>query len=521
MPLNSDLTREQSNELYEECLNAGDPDCLRRLCREDLFFLLERGCKRWDFDCAYLYARVREVEAAPDGFLDLWFRESRKSTIITFGLTIQDILKDPEETFGIFSHTSPIAKAFLSQIKRELETNTFFKELFPEILYRDPQRESPVWSLDKGIIVKRKSNPKESTVEAHGLVDGQPTSAHYGVLIYDDVVTKDSVTSPDMIQKTTAGWEMSLNLGAERIMPDGTKRQCRKRYSGTRYHHDDTYKTIIDRGAAKPRMYFPTDLGQKDIDVVGKPVFFSLDYLREKRKSMAIYSYGSQMLQNPTADAVAGFNLDWWETYTRMVDVEGWNLYLLVDSANEKKKTSDYTVMVVIGLGPDNNYYLLDGIRDRLNLTERTEKLFEFHRKWPQIKNHVGWEKYGKDSDIQHIQYVMEEKNYRFGIIELGGAMPKNDRIRRLVPIFETHRFFMPVRLLYTTHDGKATDFVKQIRDDEYITFPMGSHDDGMDCIARITDEDMKAVFPKITKPMVHPNLVSRETSYDPMAVPK
>ena len=100
-------------------------------------------------------------------------------------------------------------------------------------------------------------------------------------------------------------------------------------------------------------------------------------------------------------------------------NVEGWNLYLLVDSANEKKKTSDYTVMVVIGLGPDNNYYLLDGIRDRLNLTERTEKLFEFHRKWPQIKNHVGWEKYGKDSDIQHIQYVMEEKNYRFGIIEL------------------------------------------------------------------------------------------------------
>jgi hypothetical protein len=28
-----------------------------------------------------------------------------------------------------------------------------------------------MWSLDGGIIVKRKSNPKEATVEAHGLLE--------------------------------------------------------------------------------------------------------------------------------------------------------------------------------------------------------------------------------------------------------------------------------------------------------------------------------------------------------------
>ena len=33
-----------------------------------------------------------------------------------------------------------------------------------------------MWSLDGGLVVKRKSNPKEATVEAWGLVDSQPTS---------------------------------------------------------------------------------------------------------------------------------------------------------------------------------------------------------------------------------------------------------------------------------------------------------------------------------------------------------
>ena len=90
------------------------------------------------------------------------------------------------------------------------------------------------------------------------------------------------------------------------------------------------------------------------------------------------------------------------------------NIYLLVDPANEKKKTSDYTVMEVIGLAPDNNYYLIDAIRDRLNLTERTEKLFQFHRKYRPLK--TGYEKYGMQSDIEHMKYVMEQKNYRFDI---------------------------------------------------------------------------------------------------------
>ena len=126
---------------------------------------------------------------------------THNSTIITIAGSIQEVLRDPEVTIGIFSHTRPIAKAFLFAIKTELESNTFLKNLFQDVLYNDPQKESKKWSLDDGLIVKRKSNAPTCTLEAYGLVDGQPTSRHYALRVYDDVCTQSSVTSPEMIQK--------------------------------------------------------------------------------------------------------------------------------------------------------------------------------------------------------------------------------------------------------------------------------------------------------------------------------
>lgn len=481
----SELTRLQANEFYRQVMADNDAKAMRRLCREDLFFLLCIACKRKDINRDWLYQRVREVEANPDNHLDLWAREHYKSTIITFGLTIQEILRNPELTFGIFSHTRPIAKAFLSQIKREFETNVFLQDLFPDVLYKEPHKESPLWSLDSGITVKRKSNPKEATIEAWGLVDGQPTSKHYSRLIYDDVVTRESVTTPEMIAKVTEAFSLSLNLSGQ---------DCKKRYIGTRYHANDTYKVIMDRGTAKPRIYPATHDGT----VNGEPVLLTRENLDEKLRDMGSYVFGSQMLQNPLADNAMGFKREWLMYYNNLRNSEKWNYYVLVDPASKKKKKSDYTFMAVIGLAPDNNYYLVDGLRDKLNLTQRTEKLMGFHRKWHPIV--IGYEEYGMQSDIEHIQFVQELEGYRFPIIPLGGSMDKEDRIRMLVPIFENFRFYIPYRLLFKSVEDKLVDLIHVLINDEYDCFPVCAHDDGLDCIARILQDELGACFPTISE---------------------
>ncbi|HVZ17485.1 MAG TPA: LAGLIDADG family homing endonuclease, partial [Terriglobales bacterium] len=420
-------------------------------------FRLQRKLARCGRETFTVERRVRSVTPVPSrpvnciqvvGGNYLAGRElvpTHNSSIGTFGQIIQDILNNPDITVGIFSFNRPTAKAFLRQIKLEFETNEELKALYPDVLWQNPKVEAPKWSEDEGIIVRRKGNPKESTVEAWGLVDGQPTSKHFGLLNYDDAVTLDSVTTPEMMKKVLNAWENSLNLSTE---------HGRFRYRGTRWHTNDLYREIIARSAAKERRYAVT----KDGTVTGEPQLWSRELVAKKRREMGPYTFAAQMLLDPAADKNQGFRREWLRFYPRGMSGDGMNRYLLVDPASKKKKENDYTSMAVIGLGPDNNYYLLDGVRDRLNLTERADALFQLHRRWR--PKGVGYEEYGLQSDIEHMQSEMTHQEYRFEITPLGGRTAKEDRIKRLVPHFENGRFWLPDTLHKTDYEGRVIDIV-------------------------------------------------------------
>ena len=713
----------------------------RHKARTDLHFLLTEILGRKDVNHPFLVDRCREVQASPNGHIDLWAREHYKSTIITFALTIQDILRshgdDPlterELTIGLFSHTRPSAKGFLRQIKREFESNQRLKALFPDILYENPHKEAVKWSEDDGIIVKRKGNPKEATIEAWGVVDGQPIGKHFDVLVYDDIVTAESVTTPEMINKTTDALVLSYALGAEGGV---------RRFIGTRYHFADTYKEIIKRGTASPRLYAIT----KDGTIEGEPYMMTRERVAEKRRDMGpyifscfdrdtpvlmadwsekninevqvgesvvgyefgdgkrarlvptkviainnrradavithfesgrfvvstpchkfwsgrvergyaplsvtnkhgkltsacsiyepramdvnvspyekgyiaamidgegsisgkavhitqckrthpkvceriekalkacglpyaihnppskpciqdyyltggrthkirlcrmlgdfgkkeaiaqlIYDTGSrnlgkgvkdrvvsiepvgeiivyniqtetgnyvasgyavkncQMLQNPVADGAQGFKREWIRYYDKTP--MGGNFYIVLDPAGEKKKTSDYSAGWVLMTGEDKNLYIIDGFRDRLNLSERTTRLFEWHRKYkPNRLGGVRYEKYGMQSDIEHIKSKQDEESYHFEVTPVGGITPKLDRIKRLLPYFEQGRIYLPRSMHRTDYQGKVYDMVQVFIEEEYEAFPVPLHDDMLDSMARILEPDLPLVWPR------------------------
>ena len=76
------------------------------------------------------------------------------------------------------------------------------------------------------------------------------------------------------------------------------------------------------------------------------------------------------------------------------------NKLMLVDSANAKKKRSDYTVIWILGLGSDRNWTVLDILRDRLDLVQRGDAIFRLHRAWNMAHNRsrVVYEQYGKEA---------------------------------------------------------------------------------------------------------------------------
>lgn len=476
-----------------ECLDKKERNLLLRYqCRSDLYFLLLFGFGRKDIEHPWLLARCKEVQKEPNGRLDLWARDHYKSTIITYAKTIQDILASHgehplpewggmEPTFGIFSHTRPIAKGFLRQIKRELGTNSVLKELFPDILWANPEKDAPKWSEDDGLVMIRKTNPKESTVEAWGLVEGQPTSKHFTVRIYDDVVTLSSVNTPEMRRKTMEAWEMSLNLGAGE--------HSIERYVGTRYHFSDAYRDIIKREAAIPRIY----PGTEDGTPTGKAVFKSNEYLADLYRKIGPYTFSTQILLNPLADEIEGLKIEWLQ-YHKGSDGSDLNRYLLVDPANEKKRGSDYTAIWVVGLGADENYYVLDMVRDRLNLMERAEAVFKLHRMWRPLN--VGYEHYGMQADIAYLKEKMGREHYHFQIVALGGAIPKLDRIKRLIPSLSEKRWYFPDSIFKTDYQGKVTNLVDIYINEEYRAFPVPVHDDMLDCQSRIMDSELNALWP-------------------------
>lgn len=463
----------------------------RHQARTDLYFLLRYILRRADMARPWLFERCREVQAAPDSHLDLWAREHYKSTIITFGKTIQDILAshgdDPivpeEETIGIFSHARPISKGFLRQIKQEFETNDLLLELFPDVFFRNPQHSAPKWSEDEGITVKRRSNPKEATLEAWGLVDGQPIGKHFRTLIYDDVVTPASVTTPEMMKKTMEALELSYNLGAE---------GGRRRFIGTRYHANDAYRTIMERGTATPRIHTATDDGT----ATGEPVLMSREGLTQKRRDQGTYTFSCQMLLKPVADKSQSFQREWLKYY-KTFHRDGANVYLLFDPANSKRKKSDYTAALAVALGSDQKVRIIDMVRDKLSLNERADLLFKWHRKYRPLKDGVRYEQYGKDADIDHFKDRMERENYDFDIIPVGGNVSKEDRIKRLMPKFENGEILLPEELHYTNSDQDTRNLVHDFIEQEYTAFPVPVHDDMLDALARLYEPDLQLTWPK------------------------
>jgi hypothetical protein len=502
------------NQMVEACAdchrdNNIDDSFIRTLGQLDRYYLGVFLCNRHDMLHPWIYDRCREVESERDSRLDLWARFHYKSSIITFLGSVQEILCNPDITIGLLSYSARQAKPFLRQIMQEFDSNEKLKQLYPDILWEKPRLQAPKWAENEGICVKRFANPKEQTIEAHGLVDGQPTGRHFDLIIYDDVVVQEAVNTPEQIKKTTTQWELSLNLGS-------TYRP-RFQYAGTRYSYGDTYGTILQRAAVKPRIHPATVNGQMD----GEPVFLEKERWEEIKKTTSTYTVACQQLLNPIAGSDIAFKEEWWNQWE--IRPYTLNAYIMCDPAHSRKRESNRTAIAVVGVDANYNKFLLDGMCHRLSLSGRWEYIKSLRTKWkraPGIREvKIGYERYGAQSDIEHFKEMMRIDGSSFPIYELnwtggGGSQSKQDRIQRLEPDLKDGSFFFPYptdEKMLTSHqkdykmkkqefliskkimrkdeEGKLYDLVDWVKRNEYLLFPT-IHPDFLDALSRIYDMD-------------------------------
>lgn len=178
------------------------------------------------------------------------------------------------------------------------------------------------------------------------------------------------------------------------------------------------------------------------------------------------------------------------------------NVVMLCDPALAKHRKADRTTIGVVGLGPDQNFYVLDLVWDRLSPSERADHIFRLHRKWRPLK--MGYEEYGMQSDSIELQNRMEHENYRFTITPLGRTgswhnLSKSDRISTLVPQTQTGRWWLPNPDI-PGRDPAVADWVRRFITEEWNRYPACTHDDVFDMLSRVNDPELKAVFPKYAR---------------------
>ncbi len=471
-------------KIYAAVWRDNSTEVVRDFILNDRFFLLTQVLDVAPAWHPWVLERCREVEADPDEYLDLWSRGHFKSTIITYAGVAQFVLANPEKSVCIMSYKAGAAEAFSSQIKTAFEKNDILAKCFPDVLWADRgDRRGDQWTVSD-FTVRRKTNRKEASVSTSGLVTGMRTGGHYDLLVYDDTVTPESVTTPDQIQKTTDAWSMSLNLG--------TLNATKHWYIGTRYAMYDTYYAMLQTGTIKERRHIC-------IDAEGKPVLLPLDEFNKKKAEMTSKDWASQMLQCPVGDGELLFREDWIHTFTRAPDIK-MNYYILADTAQKQTNASDYTVFWVLGLGADNRYYWVDLVRDKLTQSQRCDKLFELVALWQPIS--VFYEENAAPDDPAYIRAEMDKRGH-FDLRpfrQKSNSGSKELRIESLEPLYRAGLMWIQDQMRYRQYDGTYRNLTDDFFKNEFLSFPQVVHDDMLDAQASMNHADVKPflAFPTV-----------------------
>lgn len=490
----------------KEKTQSAQMDAFRDLCKNDIYFLLRYACnvppsvtEKWFFVERCKVADERQASpTGMDGWMIMLFREGFKSLVFNCGVNIQKILKDQEETSCIFSYKKGAAMDHLRTIKSIFEDSEQLKSWFPDIFYDNPN-DYKQWSLDNGLVLKRRGNPKEPTISAGGIVEGQPIGKHYNNLCFDDVVTKDSVATPTMIDKTTETFELAENLGKNL---EGE--HCEKWTLGTHYKHGDTYCQMKEKTVEGKKVYKVETIECRDEN--GIPYAHTEEQLAKLYAKMGRYNYNCQMNLNPTPDEERRIKWEWVSFYDDLPKSKLRYMLLCDPAHTEKSKRNhdpDYTSMWVLACDGYGYLYFVDGVYDRIKATDAVKKAFELIREYD--IRYVSWEQVGAQADTQFINHMKVDTGLNFKLNEFSPRKhgEKQSRIEgALLSPIESGRLKFPRRCHYRQADGQRVCLVNDVLKKELKEFPhamgrAGSHDDFLDTGGQLLDAPKYGKLPK------------------------
>lgn len=338
-----------------------------------------------------------------DNQLVLLPRDHGKSAMIAYRVAWW-ITKHPETTVLYVSATANLAEKQLKAIK-DILTSDNYRFYWPEMVNENEGKRER-WAVDEISVdhpKRRSEGIRDATVKAAGIT-ANVTGLHCNVAVLDDVVVPDNAYTQLGREQVRAFYSQLSSIEST-----GAKEWA----VGTRYHPADLYKDMMEM----TEIYFEDD-AEEEIEVPVYEVFervvetngeflwpkqrrtdgktFGFDQkelARKKAKYLDITQFYAQYYNNPNAvetqlvdrsrflyydrDQIKNFSGAWYFGDKLL------HVYAAMDFAYTIGHSSDFTVIAIIGIDEDNNFYVLDIDRFKTNkisvMYDRAEMVY---RKW-------------------------------------------------------------------------------------------------------------------------------------------
>ena len=403
-------------------------------------------------------------------------RYTFKSCICTVGMTLWELVNNPNSRILIYSDANIKAEGFLSSIKSHIEgkvANSMFSKSFS--WYNEKMK----WNQSQIEIAGRTTSQVEPSVDTGG-ENTSKVGMHYDLIIFDDIVSDKNVTTKEQMDKITNCYKKALSL----LRPGGKVLMV-----GTRWHFGDLYGRIIKE--TELNGLFTTFIvdGEED-KLYGKYCFnniginsLSRTFLEQQRSQQGTYVYSCLYRNNPVDPETAVFKHKDFGFYD---DIKPDDLYITA-TCDPAGKGEDYTAITVVGTDNNMELHILEIVNKHLQLSDTVNEIIRLHKKYT-------FKMFGLETNFYRGQCrielerkireeVEEDETFKlFGLHEFNATAKRGEgkynRILALQPYHERGSLKFPgnsVELL----NGDFSTLAYQM-----MQFPNADHDDIVDSLA-------------------------------------
>lgn len=389
------------------------PQEIRDRAESDLEFfisLVSRG-QRILGGCHKELIRWWEREDAKDHQLVLFPRDHGKSALVAYRVA-WELTKDPTLRVLYISATSNLAQKQLGFIKQIFESDVH-RTYWPDHIHPEEGKRNK-WTASEIELDHPKriaEQVRDPSIMTAGLTTGI-TGLHFDIAVLDDVVVYENAYTQEGRNRVETQYSLLASI-------EGTG--AREWVVGTRYHPRDLYslmlemmeptfngdgvvvgeqsiyevleKAVEDRGDGTGEFLWPR---QQRRD--GKWFGFDIRELaRKKAKYIDKTQFRAQYYNDPTDPDSRPIDYDKFQYFDKsfLKNRNGrWyykkdplNIIASVDFNYSTRKKADYTAIVVIGVDPDNNIFVLDINRFQ------TDKISEYFKEILAMNNRWGFKR--------------------------------------------------------------------------------------------------------------------------------